>query len=468
MQVQSSYDLIVIGDQISGFFTAAAAAQEGWRVLLIEGHSVPSANYEIPSGRFLGELHPEVILGLQEGSPVNRFFKKLGLYDTSDSFFERYVPGLQFVSKKHRLELGAINENLNSDLIREIGLEPSAANGLAKYLQGKAVTTESFAAGIERMQLPVYWEKLAKMSLATFGSIFPKDISYPKYKELIDATAMGTYFPKGGRSALKEHLISKIQVFGGMVKRGTWVEELVFEGKKLSGVVLSSFEGFVRAPMIVGAMGADTLMNLVPEKFRSAGLKKMVGSIEPNFWQFSFCLTVPELMVPKGMGPHFMFLDDLELQDESSHLQVQIFGKEVFRGIPPGHLAMNVRTLIPFQESARSPANLRRIILQSADRLQSVMPFLDLNQVLFSPNPNDIEKDPILKSCYSFPSLLHIPPLMTVYATPESLQHLDWTKFGLPGIALCSRDLYPHLGSTGEVIASMDALSLLQAMKGKG
>ena len=48
MKVGDSFDLIVIGDQLSGLFLAAGAAQQGMRVLVLEESNFPTVLYEAP------------------------------------------------------------------------------------------------------------------------------------------------------------------------------------------------------------------------------------------------------------------------------------------------------------------------------------------------------------------------------------------------------------------------------------
>ncbi len=457
MQVKDAYDLVVIGDQLSGLFLAAGAAQMGKKVLVLEESSVPTVSYEIPSGRFLGDFVTEPLIGLEEGSAVDSFLRSLGLYQNLDDLFPRHEPALQIVGKKFRLDFSYDSENLQWDIRREFGGD---AEKVHRLLSGKILEKNSFGRAVAAAGLPVDYELFGWMQAAAYGPLAPSDLSYPAYKDILSLAAKGVRYPLGGRSALKERLLSRVTVFGGSIKRSTRVEEVVFERGKLAGVLLSSYEGFVRSRMVVGAMGAKTFLGLIPVSHQSSRLVEAVRKIQPRFWRLGFTLLVPESVIPEGMGSHVVLLDE-------EMLQFQVFPKGVYGGVPAGHRALVVRSLMPYADISLSERVVAQHLKKSLKRMGELLPFLRESPFLISPDPEKLSQDPVFQRYYRFPDLDHIPPIFLVYETAlSSMDHqgefLDWSRFGMPGLALCSRDNYSLFGSTGEIMAAMDLLALFR------
>lgn len=458
MQVKDTYDLIVIGDQLSGLFLAAGAAQAGQKVLVLEESSVPTVSYEVPSGRFLGDFGAEPLIGLMEGSKADGFLRSLGLYQNIEDLFPFHEPPLQLAGKGFRLDVPSDPSLFSEELKREF---PEKAEAIRKLLTGAVPQTGSFAKAVADVGLPVEWELFGWMQTALYGSIGSENLSYPAYKEVAAMASRSVRYPFGGRSALKERLLSRISVFGGSMKRLTRVEEIVFERGRLAGVLLSSYEGFVKSQLVVGAMGAKTFFDLIPKEVRSKKLSDAVASIQPRFWRLSFTLLVPEVSLPEGMGTHVAQVG------EGDFLQLQIFSKDVYGGIPAKHKALVVRTMVPYESATLSERLISRHIKKSMAKLEELIPFLKESAIVISPDPTTLSTDPAYLRYYRYPGLDFIPPSMLVFEAGlsgaiDQREFLDWSSFGLPGLALCSRDVYPLFGTTGEVLAAMDFLAVMK------
>jgi phytoene dehydrogenase-like protein len=460
MQVRDAYDLIVIGDQVSGLFLAAGAAEAGMSVLVLEESSVPSVSYEVPSGRLLGDFQAEPVIGLQDGSSLDAFLRSLGLYQQVDELFPLHEPPLQVVGDGFRLDFPYGSDRLGQEVAREF---PDVAPALKRLLEGSVLQQGTFNQAVESAGLPVDYENFGWLQAVLYGSLSSPDLSYPAYKEVIQMASRGVRYLQGGRSALKEKLLARMKFFGGSFKRST-AEQIIFEKGKLSGVLLSSYEGFVRSPTVVGAMCARHYLDLVPAEFRNQKVSAAVSRIETRFWRLSFTLLVPENRIPEGMGSHVVLVEDEE------PLQLQLFSKDVYSGIPTGHKALVVRSLVPFEPKSLSEHRISRQLKHSLERVRRVIPFLGDAAVF--PDPAALSKDLIYQRYYQVPGLDFIPPAFQAYSAAlspaiDQREFADWSRFGLPGLGLCSRDLFPLFGTTGEIFAAMDMLQLLRRRREK-
>jgi hypothetical protein len=198
----------------------------------------------------------------------------------------------------------------------------------------------------------------------------------------------------------------------------------------------------------------------VPEKFRHSSLAEAVKRIQPRFWRFSFTMLVPEDSLPEGMGSHLVIAPE----EGAEFLQLQVFPKDVYGGIPARHRALVVRTLVPFEPATLSETYVGRHMKRTLARVRKVMPFC--RETFISPDPDRLGEDPAFDRYYRFKSLDHIPPVYLAYESGlspglDQREFLDWSRFGLPGLAICSRDVLPLLGTTGEMAAAMDLLAIL-------
>jgi hypothetical protein len=94
------------------------------------------------------------------------------------------------------------------------------------------------------------------------------------------------------------------------------------------------------------------------------------------------------------------------------------------------------------------------------------MPFLREQPFAIFPDPENLEHDPVFQKYYRFKDLSFIPGSLLVYEsafgadseTPAA--YLDWSRFGLEGLALCSRDIRPLEGVFGEIVSAMELLEV--------
>jgi glycine/D-amino acid oxidase-like deaminating enzyme len=463
MRVGETYDLIVIGDQLSGLFLAAGAAQRGMKVLVLEESNFPTVLYEAPSGRLLGDFLAEPAVGLAEGSRVDSFLKSIGLYQELDQLFRRHEPSLQILARGFRLDCPYEPTAFRAALEREVSLGAPELAQLRRLLGAEAASKKPFARVVADLGLPVAFEALGPLQAALYGSYLPRELSYSDYRELWALCARGVRFPVGGRGALKERLLSRLQVFGGSLRRASHVEELVFEKGRLAGVLLSSYEGFVRSKRVVGAMAANTFARLVPSELRSRRLESAVASVAPRGWKLGFTLLVPEAVVPEGMGSHVAILDSFSSLEAGGLVQLQIFPKDFYGGIPAKHVAILGRIILPFAEATLRPRAIATQLKRALQRVEDVVPFLRDRSFSMFPDPDNLEKDPVFQRYYNFPRLSYIPGSLLVYesafgAGSRPNEVLDWVNFGLNGLALCSRDIRPLQGVYGEIVSAMDLL----------
>lgn len=473
MQAKSHYDLVVVGDQLGGYLLAAASAQQGAKVLLVEGHGQVSAVHRLGTGDFLNDVNCELAFGLFPESSLDEFLKNLGLYSSIGEAFVPVDAPTQLLSEKFRVnEIFQMEEAIRG-WTREF---PHLTTELRRFYEiiygpSKLAGNSSAGAIVNKCNLPSWWENISKAQVLAFSSLLPARLGSSALRLSLSRAANSIRYIRGGKDSLKAHLSSRILLSGGAIKRGAWAEEIVFEYGKLGGVLLSSFEGYVRAPHVVGAMGAKRFYNLVPKSLRNADLSRQIQSLNPKYWRFSFCLNLPEEAFPEGMSSHAVIFDP-ENQDFENLMQVFAFSKGAYSGMQAGRRYLVVKVLLPYSPISIDKQYLTGVIKRSCKKLQKFMPFLDMDQVVISPDPKNLSEDPLFKAYYNFSEISRIPVSYLVYDRIydphcEVGISTNWDQFGLTGLGLASRDVNPLYGVYGEILAAkmhFDHLKLAKAV----
>lgn len=468
MQVNESYDLIVIGNQLSGYFLATAAAQRGKNVLLIESKSRESVVFERPSGHFLADMFWEPVIGLCGGSAVDQFLRGLGVYQNLDDIFREFKPAVQLVSPESRVDfqykLGAMNEEWE----REFPKEAPGLKELGDRLSpGKGIAGD-FQRLVEQVGLESQWVQLGDIQPPLYGSASPENVSLELMSYYVKNCANSVRYTVGGKDALKEILTSRLKWYGGKVKRDARVEEIIFERGKLAGALLSSFEGFVRSKMVVGNMHAAGFLGLVPERFRTEALKREVNALRSRYWRLNFTVKVPEQLVPEGMGNHVCYHELDSTLDEGQFLQLFVLPQGAYSGVRAGEKVLLLRALLPLEAKTIRPDFLAVTIRRCLKRLENFIPFLDDKERVVIPNPDALANDWVYRSHFNFSRVEDIPTDLLVYGStfdPKCMEGVtaNWGRFGLKGLALCSRDVAPAHGVLGEIETAMRLLDELFA-----
>jgi all-trans-retinol 13,14-reductase len=303
------FDVIVIGSGMSGMSCAAALAQTGRRVLVLEQHYIPGGCTHVFSrkgyswdvgvhaigqmqeapGKLLAWLTDGKLRMSSLGDPYDRF-------DFPDSF------RFSFSSSREKFA-GDLKEKFPDEALaidRYLALVNKAANASMGLFMGR-----SFPEWLDKAYMKLigtlfgdWWgrttqdvlseltsnEKLKAVLTAQWGyyGATPDQSSFALHALTIKHFWHGAYYPVGGSTSFAECLLDVVQEAGGQsVVRASVAEIIVRDGRAV-GVRLEKGEEF-SAPIIVSATGAkSTFDQLIPREYRdtswSEGIKPLGGS----------------------------------------------------------------------------------------------------------------------------------------------------------------------------------------------
>ena len=299
MSAADRWDAIVIGSGMGGLACAAALANYGRRVLVLERHYVAGGlthtfsrqGYTWDVGvHYLGQFGPHgatrSMFEWLAGAPIE--MASMGaVYDTvhfPDGFefqYARPVDALRrnlveaFPASESEIDrwLAALREGVHA--VRALQVARAMPRGMAApYRWWKQHEIERW---VGRTTQQVAEEILSDPRLravltAQWGDYggAPANASFAIHAQLASHYLSGAWYPVGGAAAFAKLLVPSIEKAGGSVRTSTGVDGLIVESGRVAGVRTEAGDEF-RAPHVFSGIGArETVTRLLPDALRGS------------------------------------------------------------------------------------------------------------------------------------------------------------------------------------------------------
>jgi len=306
------YDAIIIGSGLGGLSCGAYLAKNGWKVLVLEKHSLPGGYAtSFKRGSFTFDVALHMINGAGKGQNTYKFLEWCGVGDKIEFQKLKYFMRFIFPDLDIRLPSGDLNEVI-SVLENNFPHEKEGIRNLFK--QAIKIYNDVFKfirAGTPFwLQLPIFpllYRGLFPVLNKTGGQLFNKHLRDEKLKAILlgnwifyglppsklniiysvlpnlDLLMMGAYYPKGGNQVMTNSFVDVIKENNGEVALNSEVSSIVIEDGRAVGVVTKRGEKFLGSKIISNACAEETFINLIgkeklPERFLNR-MDKMERSI---------------------------------------------------------------------------------------------------------------------------------------------------------------------------------------------
>ncbi|MBM2838808.1 MAG: Neurosporene desaturase [Deltaproteobacteria bacterium] len=380
--METAYDILIIGSEISGLISAALLAKKGIRVAIV-GDAVKPASYE-KNGYIFNE-RPFPITGLH-GGPLGEVLDEIGL---SKGVFRNAAISYQVVLPDERVDIyegtGLFHEELrrcfpqyidkvsafyshtadiNGKIDQIMELNPFSFRLLLPYWIARG--RKPIKDAIERIDPDQRFQSFISAQLSSF-SFMPGGISLIAASSTLESSRKGIYCMEGGSDALRALLMKKIRTLGGDIIEAR-VKDMSRNGNRW---LLRTEDEAFSGRAVIGNIDARTFCNL----FLDGGKKylKKAERIEKACYPLTINIGVKEDGIPAGMAENVVMLRDYKKEYHSDNL--------LFMQISPsanGRRSLSITCKVSKEEFSLKE-RLREITEKMLEGVEELCPFIDIH-----------------------------------------------------------------------------------------
>lgn len=289
-----SVDDVIIGSGMGGMVLAGILSRQGRRVCVLEQHYVPGGvthSFRRPGHRWnvgvhvIGDVHPTSLNGMI----LNDLCERPIVWDSLGEHYDR----VEFVDES--FEIPSSEEAFQSALENRF---PDEREGIRKYFE--MIRRATFVSILHFVYKCLPWHgkwamwpwlrrpskeftlrttqqtvetatsdpKLRRLLMAQWGyyGTPPSESSFVAHAQVTAHFFKGGYYPRGGGSLFAENLLGPVVKRGGSVAIRAQVKQILFRGKRATGVELASGK-VIEAKRVfsnAGAYATAALMGVHP------------------------------------------------------------------------------------------------------------------------------------------------------------------------------------------------------------
>ncbi|MDO8446062.1 MAG: hypothetical protein Q7T53_08190 [Deltaproteobacteria bacterium] len=377
--METKYDILIIGSEISGLVSAALLAKKGFSVAVVSGRE-GSPVYE-KDGYTLNE-RPSFITGLK-GGPLGTLFDEIGV--PKDTGIKGASP-YQVVLPDERVDVYEEPELFHEELRRCFPKEIDKVSDFYNHLSGlneeigHVMDLNPFSfrillpSGIRKGKRPLRdmaeglglsqrFQSFVRAQISSF-SYLDGPTSIMAASSILESSRKGIYSIEGGLDGLKEMLLKKIESFGGDFIMSP-AKEVSRNGNRW---LLRTEEEALSGRVVIGNIDAQIFCGLFLD-LRKKYLKS-IDRIENSLSPLTVNLGVKESGVPVGMAANVIVLRDYGGKHILDNLIL------VHMGAPSnGKRGVSITCRVPTEEYRNG--NIRGISEAMLEGVDELLPFID-------------------------------------------------------------------------------------------
>lgn len=316
------YDTIIIGSGLGGLSCGAYLAKNGWKVLVLEKHSLPGGYAtSFKRGGFTFDAALHVINGVGKDQNIYKFLEWCGVGDKIEFLKLQYFIRFVFPDFDIRLPSGDLDE-VRSVLGKNF---PQEIKGISElFKEAENIYNDIFRFFISKtpfwLQLPFFpllYRGLFPVINKTGAQFFDKHLNDERLKAILIGNwafyglppsrlniicsvfpnldfFKGAYYPKGGNQVMTNSFVDVIKENNGEVALNSEVSSIVIENGRAVGVVTKRGEKFLGSKIISNACAEETFINLIGKEKLPERFFNRMGKMERSISLFCIYLGLNE------------------------------------------------------------------------------------------------------------------------------------------------------------------------------
>ena len=483
----NTYDIVVLGDELSGLIAATLCATRGYRVALIPGESVPTS---YKHGEFNLPVEPFSMIGL-DSPAITRAVDELHFTHLLRRKLRPTRIPFQLVTPTARIDVDSDDVVLLRELDRELptgeeGFDRTrraadVGRGLDALFSSEAtVPATSYRAKRDATKLLTSLEAAARGLLESEPSelmrilwgapaAFSSALWYEQQPAVtrlraFDMWRQGAPRLEGQVGGLRELLVDKFLSHGGELLDDRPVE-LTYSWGKVSGVVTRG-SGELGAGQVIAAMPIDELAILVGKK----GEKKLEASaadFEQAGYRYTLNIVVDESGVPEGMGETVLAIAESDEPLVGGNLLAIFVGEPDDRA----RVVVTVSAICPAPaDTSHLDAEFANLRVAVRESLEKVMPFVGQHTLLVhSPHESLPAEGREARNNGAISKPIAPRPVWRRTSELEGGEVLGALPYqpGLKNLVMACEQVLPSLGLEGQFAIGLSAAKLASAGIGK-
>lgn len=492
MRLSDHYDVICAGSGLSSYLCAALLAKSGKRVLVIDDED--QAMPRVCDGEFVFDPDYVNFSGLDESGALGRSLRELGLIGENGSAFKPIDEITQVLTSNYRIVFWKNATEACNEVRREL---KSSSDHVCEFLKMVYEAGDKVSSFVENAYNPGqssateiaawkrYWgrfyepisrhkpvsmrkvlgdlsgqtcESLVAAILGAVSYSAPMNLGFEQGVRGLSLPFKGLHYYVGGAEVLKERLADIIKQAGGGVKRDAKVESLISESKRITGVLLSSYEGIVRGDTVVLSSRLRRLYMTLPSETRDPSLLRSLSRVQPSSWRFTISVTVNRDVIPIGATSNMAYVGSYQQPlEEENYLRIQVLPQDgTVDSKNSDRATLLVTALVPYRSSSMDYGYLRRLGGRMLRTLAELFPFLEHNIIRIYPDIRSGEQ--MLREFYPFSGPDWVSEnLLQYYVRGQRLVQDFWgPPWTTPhaNLYFAGRSIWPALGIYGEALTA--------------
>jgi phytoene dehydrogenase-like protein len=393
MAQTSFYDAIIVGGDLAGTIAGGLLRRQKYRVLVI-GQAQGEATYAAGGARV--PAMPLLLPPYGHAPVLDEVLKDVGVEDPVHTLGVENGTPLQVVTRDQRVDLFTNRSRLARELQRAFpdqkieflktlqsiesadeqlrqmlkNRPPVPPEGLKEKMRFKRLVRSDQAV---ELPPPDQWPPLLQVLAAatTFiSNLDSKKRSHPVTGHLVLALLGGLRVVPDFSKLLHETLKKS----GVELQPRTVVEEVLFEGKNISGVKTLRGTGVFNCSTLIAGLPIREALEIVPPRRRHRKFRLAADTVRPAYSLFVLNLVVPEEALPLGMARQVILA-----RDPSASLEEDNLIRLLCLPYPErrGHRLLSCCCRVPYRKRALGREYLGPLEQKVFEAAAAVVPFLE-------------------------------------------------------------------------------------------